>query len=48
MLRTAREQLGTYRQVLLKHAVDGKITVQWREENSGAEIERQKTSLAVP
>ena len=33
MLRTARERLGIYRQSVLKHALDGKLTVQWREEN---------------
>jgi len=34
-LRTAREQLKTYRQALLKHAFSGKLTAQWRAENQG-------------
>ncbi len=34
MLRAAREQLGTYRQAVLKHAFEGKLTSQWREENT--------------
>jgi len=32
-LKTAREQLKVYRQALLKHAFEGKLTVQWRKEN---------------
>ena len=32
-LKTAREQLNVYRQAVLKHAFDGKLTEQWREEN---------------
>jgi len=32
-LKTAREQLKVYRQAVLKHAFDGKLTAQWREEN---------------
>jgi type I restriction enzyme, S subunit len=32
-LKTAREQLKTYRQALLKHAFSGKLTEQWRAEN---------------
>ncbi len=32
-LKTAREQLKVYRQALLKHAFEGKLTVQWREQN---------------
>ncbi len=31
-LKTAREQLKVYRQALLKHAFEGKLTAQWREE----------------
>ncbi|RFC36188.1 MAG: type I restriction enzyme, S subunit [Candidatus Nitrotoga sp. SPKER] len=31
-LNTAREQLKMYRQALLKHAFEGKLTAQWREE----------------
>lgn len=33
-LKTAREQLKTYRQSLLKHAFEGKLTEQWRKENA--------------
>ena len=32
-LKTARTQLKVYRQALLKHAFEGKLTVQWRAEN---------------
>ncbi|WP_292879761.1 restriction endonuclease subunit S [Nisaea sp.] len=32
-LKTAREQLKVYRQAVLKHAFEGKLTGQWREEN---------------
>ena len=32
-LRTARRQLKVYRQSVLKHAFEGKLTTQWREEN---------------
>lgn len=32
-LKTAREQLKVYRQSLLKHAFEGKLTEKWREEN---------------
>ena len=32
-LKTARAQLKVYRQAVLKHAFEGKLTVQWREEN---------------
>jgi type I restriction enzyme S subunit len=32
-LKTAREQLKVYRQALLKHAFEGKLTAQWRAEN---------------
>lgn len=32
-LKTAREQLKIYRQSVLKHAFEGKLTAQWREEN---------------
>ena len=34
-LKTAREQLKVYRQALLKHAFEGKLTAQWREANQG-------------
>lgn len=33
-LKTAREQLKIYRQSLLKHAFEGKLTEQWRKENT--------------
>ena len=32
-LKTAREQLKVYRQSLLKHAFEGKLTEQWRADN---------------
>lgn len=32
-LKTARAQLKVYRQALLKHAFEGKLTAQWREQN---------------
>lgn len=33
-LKTAREQLKVYRQAVLKHAFEGKLTAKWREENT--------------
>ena len=33
-LKTAREQLKVYRQSLLKHAFEGKLTEQWRKDNA--------------
>jgi len=33
-LKTAREQLKVYRQALLKHAFEGKLTEEWRKENT--------------
>lgn len=33
-LKTAREQLNVYRQAVLKHAFEGKLTAKWREENA--------------
>lgn len=33
-LKRAREQLKVYRQALLKHAFEGKLTEQWRKENA--------------
>jgi len=33
-LETAREQLKVYRQALLKHAFEGKLTEQWRRDNA--------------
>ncbi|BDD92409.1 hypothetical protein PanNE5_18490 [Pandoraea sp. NE5] len=32
-LKTAQDQLKVYRQALLKHAFDGKLTAQWRADN---------------
>ena len=32
-LKTARAKLNVYRQAVLKHAFEGKLTAQWREEN---------------
>jgi type I restriction enzyme S subunit len=32
-LKTAREQLKVYRQAVLKHAFEGNLTAQWREQN---------------
>ena len=32
-LKTAQAQLKVYRQALLKHAFEGKLTAQWREQN---------------
>ena len=32
-LKTARAQLTVYRQAVLKHAFEGKLTAKWREEN---------------
>jgi type I restriction enzyme S subunit len=34
-LKTARAQLKVYRQALLKHAFEGKLTAQWRADNQG-------------
>lgn len=33
-LKTAQEQLKVYRQALLKHAFEGKLTEQWRKDNT--------------
>ncbi|WBE26579.1 restriction endonuclease subunit S [Denitrificimonas caeni] len=33
-LKSAREQLKVYRQAVLKHAFEGKLTAKWREENA--------------
>ncbi|MFA0812949.1 restriction endonuclease subunit S [Microbulbifer epialgicus] len=33
-LKTAREQLKVYRQSLLKHAFEGRLTEQWRKDNA--------------
>ena len=34
-LKTARSQLEVYRQSVLNHAFEGKLTAQWRKENKG-------------
>lgn len=34
-LKAARAKLNVYRQAVLKHAFEGKLTAQWREENEG-------------
>lgn len=33
-LKTTQQQLGIYRQALLKHAFEGKLTEQWRKDNA--------------
>lgn len=45
MLRTAREQLETYRQTVLRRAVEGSLTAEWREKH-GATIETSEQLLA--
>ena len=42
-LKTARAQLKVYRQALLKHAFEGKLTAQWREQNK----EKLETASAL-
>ena len=44
-LKTARRQLEVYRQSVLKHAFEGKLTAQWREENKD-KLETPKELLA--
>ena len=44
-LKTARSQLNVYRQAVLKHAFEGKLTAQWREENKD-KLERPEQLLA--
>ena len=44
-LKTARTQLKVYRQALLKHAFEGKLTAQWREENKD-KLEKPEQLLA--
>ena len=44
-LKTAREQLKVYRQAVLKHAFEGKLTAQWREENKD-KLEKPEKLLA--
>ena len=36
-LKTAREQLKVYRQAVLKHAFEGKLTADWRKKNGISE-----------
>ena len=44
-LKTAQAQLKVYRQVVLKHAFEGKLTAQWREENKD-KLEKPEQLLA--
>ena len=44
-LKTACEQLKVYRQAVLKHAFEGKLTAQWREENKD-KLEKPEQLLA--
>ena len=44
-LKTAREQIKVYRQAVLKHAFEGKLTAQWREENED-QLENPEQLLA--
>ena len=44
-LKAARAKLETYRQAVLKHAFEGKLTAQWREENKD-KLETPKQLLA--
>ena len=44
-LEKAREQLKVYRQAVLKHAFEGKLTAQWREENKD-QLENAEQLLA--
>ena len=44
-LKTARSQLSVYRQAVLKHAFEGKLTAQWRKENKG-KLEKPEQLLA--
>ena len=44
-LKTARAKLDVYRQAVLKHAFEGKLTAQWREENKD-KIETPEQMLA--
>ena len=44
-LQTARRQLEVYRQSVLKHAFEGKLTAQWREENKD-KLEKPEQLLA--
>ena len=44
-LKTAQTQLKVYRQAVLKHAFEGKLTAQWREENKD-KLEKPEQLLA--
>ena len=44
-LKTARAKLNVYRQAVLKHAFEGKLTAQWREENKD-KFEKSEQLLA--
>ncbi len=44
-LKTAQAQLKVYRQAVLKHAFEGKLTAQWREENRD-KLEKPEQLLA--
>ena len=44
-LKTARAQLKVYRQAVLKHAFEGKLTAQWRKENKD-KLEKPEQLLA--
>ena len=44
-LNAARAQLKVYRQAVLKHAFEGKLTAQWREENKD-QLEKPEQLLA--
>ena len=44
-LKTARAKLNVYRQAVLKHAFEGKLTAQWREENKD-KLEKPERLLA--
>ena len=44
-LKTARAQLNVYRQAVLKHAFEGKLTAQWREANKD-KLEKPEQLLA--
>ena len=44
-LKTARAQLNVYRQAVLKHAFEGKLTAQWREQNKD-KLEKPEQMLA--
>ncbi len=44
-LKTARAKLHVYRQAILKHAFEGKLTAQWREENKD-KLEKPEQLLA--